>query len=229
MITCSVCGGTNDDLATTCSNCHSFLQAKVDTIDLFSTIWGLIERPGPTMRKIVLAKHKNYVFALLALLGMALSLAFFSFLQLGRQMPYGALIGIGIIAGPLVGLMFGLLAGWVARGITGLLGGKGTAKNLRAVLAFGAVPIVLLLVIVYPVEFGIFGKFLFDHNPPPEVYEPALHYALLILNIIGLLWAVTLYGTGLAVASSISRWKGMIPALAVAALVIGSALIARTP
>ncbi len=229
MITCTVCGGTNDDLATTCAACHSFLQAKVDTIDLFSTIWGLIERPGPTMKKIVLAKHKNYVFVLLTLLGMALSLAFFSYLQLGRLFPYGGLIGLGVAAGPLVGLIFGLLAGLLAGIITRLLGGKGTAKNLRAVLAFGAVPIVLLLVIVYPVEFGVFGKFLFDHNPPPEVYEPTLHYALLALNIIGLLWAVTLYGTGLAVASSISRWKGMIPALAVAALVVGSALIARTP
>ncbi len=94
-------------------------------------------------------------------------------------------------------------------------------------LAFGAVPIILLLIIVFPVEFGIFGKFLFDHNPPPEVYKPTVHYALLFINIAGLLWAVALYGTGLAVANSISLWKGMIPALIVAALVVGSAVMVR--
>ncbi len=77
MIPCTVCGEANDDLATVCTKCHSYLQAKVDTIDLFPTIWGLIERPGPTMKKIVLARHKNYVFVLLMLLGVATSLAFF--------------------------------------------------------------------------------------------------------------------------------------------------------
>lgn len=229
MITCTVCGETNEDLAITCRKCHSYLQAKVDTIDLFSTIWGLIERPRATMRKIVLARHKNYAFILLMLLGMAMSLAFFSYWQLGRRFPYGLLIGAGVVVGPLVGLLFGVIAGLLAGIIARPLGGKGSARNLRAVLAFGAVPIVMLLVIVYPVEFGIFGQFLFDHNPPPEAYEPTLHYALLILNLAGLLWAVALYGTGLAVANSISWWKGMIPAVAVAAAVVGSALLVRMP
>ncbi len=229
MISCTVCGEQNEDLAITCKKCHSYLQAKVDTIDLFPTIWGLIERPSPTMRKIVLAKHKNYVFILLMLLGVAISLALSSYLQLGRRIPYGVLMGISVLAGPLLGMLFGLLAGVLVRYLARPLGGRGSARNSRAVLAFAAVPIIFLLVIVYPVEFGIFGKFLFDHNPPPEVYEPTIHYALLTLNTVALLWAVALYGTGLAVANSISWWKGMIPALVVAALVVGGAVIARTP
>ncbi len=229
MISCTVCGETNEDLAITCRKCHSFLQAKVETIDLFTTIGGLIERPRATMRKIVLARHKNYVFVLLMLLGVAMSLAFFSYWQLGRHVPYGLLIGAGVLIGPPAGLLFGVIAGLLASIIAKPLGGKGSARNMRAVLAFGSVPVIIMLVAVYPVEFGIFGQYLFDHNPPPEVYEPTLHYALLSLNIAGLLWAVGLYGTGLAVANSISRWKGMIPALVVTAAVVGSALLVRIP
>ncbi len=229
MISCTVCGETNEDLAITCRKCHAYLQAKVETIDLFSAIWGLIERPRATMRRIVLARHKNYVLVLLMLLGMAMSLALFSYWHLGRQIHYGLLIAAGIAGGPLVGLLFGVIAGLLTKIIAKPLGGKGSARNLRAVLAFGAVPVVMLLVVTYPVEFGIFGQYLFDHNPPPEVYEPTLHYALLSLNLAGLLWAVLLYGTGLAIANSISWWKGMIPAVAVAAAVVGTAMLVRLP
>jgi hypothetical protein len=229
MISCTVCGETNEDLAITCRKCHSFLQAKVDTIDLFSTIWGLIERPRATMRNIVLARHKNYVLILLMLLGVAMTLALFSYWQLGRRFPYGLLIGVGVAGGPLVGLLFGVLAGLIAGIVSKALGGKGSTRNQRAVLAFAAVPLVMMLVVIYPIEFGIFGKFLFDHNPPPEVYEPALHYSLLGLNVAALLWAVGLYGTGLAVANSTPRWKGMIPALLVAGVAVGSAILVRLP
>ncbi len=229
MITCTVCGETNEDLAITCRKCHGFLQAKVETIDLFTTIWGLIERPRATMRKVVLARHKNYAFILLMLLGIAMSLACFSYWQLGRHVSYGMLIVAGVLIGPPAGLLFGVIASLLAGIIARMFNGKGNARNLRAVLAFGAVPVLMLLVVVFPIQFAIFGQYLFDHNPPPEVYEPTLHYALLSLNIAGFLWAVGLYGTGLAVANTISWWKGMIPALAIAAAVVAGAMMVRIP
>jgi hypothetical protein len=227
MIKCTVCGEENEELAITCTKCHSYLQGKVDTIDLFSTIWGLIESPARTFKRIVLAKNKNYVFVLLMLLGIAMSLAAFSYWQLGRRFSYGGLIGIGVFGGPLVGILFGIVASGLAKLVARPLGGKGTARNLRAVLAFGAVPIIFLLVIVFPLEFGIFGQYLFDHNPPPSVLEPTIHYVLLVLNCLGLVWSVLLYGTGCAVANSFSWWKGMVPALVVAGLAVGGAIAVR--
>jgi hypothetical protein len=228
MISCTVCGESNEDLAITCKKCHSFLQAKVDTIDLFSTIWGLIESPGRTLRKIVLAKHKNFAMVLLMLLGMTMTLALFSYWELGRRFPYGALIGIGVVAGAPLGILFGLLASSLVKIIARILGGRGSQRNLRAVLAFGAVPVIFLLVIVYPLQFGIFGKYLFDHNPPPWVYEPTIYYILLTLSCIAVLCAVLLYGMGVAIACSFRKWKGMIPALIVAGLLLGGAVALRT-
>ena len=62
MITCSICGVQNDELAVLCSSCKSYLQSKVDSLNLFATIWQLIENPRAAFKKIVLARHKNYVF-----------------------------------------------------------------------------------------------------------------------------------------------------------------------
>jgi hypothetical protein len=228
MIICTVCGESNEDLAITCTKCHSFLQAKVDTVDLFATIWGLIESPGRTLRKIVLAKHKNYAIVLLMLLGIAMTLALVSYLELGRKLPYGVLIGIGVAAGAPLGIVFGFVASSLVKAIARILGGKGSQRNLRSILAFAAVPIIFLLVIVYPLQFGIFGKFLFDHNPPPWVYEPTIYYILLTLSGLALLWAIVLYGMGVAIACSFTKWKGMIAALILTGLVVGGAVALRS-
>ncbi len=227
MIRCTVCGVENEDLSITCAKCHSFLQAKVDTIDLFSAFWGLIDHPGQTLRRVVLAKQKNYVFILLMLLGIAISLAASSTWKLGRIVPYGWLIAAGVVGGPLVGILFGILATVVAKSVMRLFGGRGSTRNLRAVLAYGTVPVVFLLVIVYPLEFGIFGQYLFDHNPPPSTLQPVADYVLMALNGLGLLWAVVLYGRGCAIACSVSWWKGIVTAAIVAALAVGGLIGVR--
>ena len=227
MIRCTVCGADNEDLSITCTKCHSYLQAKVDTIDLFSAFWGLIDHPARTLRKVVLAKQKNYVFILLMLQGIAISLAAISYWQLGKIVPYGLLIGAGFLGGPLVGILFALIATLLVKFVTRMLGGHGSARNLRAVLAYGAVPVVFLLVIVYPLEFGVFGQYLFDHNPPPSTLQPVAYIIFLALNGLGILWTVVLYGIGCAIACSISWWKGMVPAILVAALAIGGVIAVR--
>jgi hypothetical protein len=89
------------------------------------------------------------------------------------------------------------------------------------------VPVVFLLVIVYPLEFGVFGQYLFDHNPPPSALQPVAYVIFLALNGLGILWAVVLYGIGCAIACSISWWKGMVPAILVAALAIVGVLAVR--
>ena len=95
----------------------------------------------------MLAKHKNYVVVLLMLLGIAMSLALSSYWQLGRRLPYGVLIGLGIVIGPLIGILFGFFTGVLARFLARPLGGRGSTRNSRAVLAFGAMPIVFILVL----------------------------------------------------------------------------------
>jgi hypothetical protein len=225
MLTCSVCGEQNEDLAVTCRKCHSFLQNRVDAIDLFSTLWGLMEHPRVTFRRIVLSRHKNYVVFLSVALGIYLGFILLSYLKVGTRIEnLGSLFGIALAGGPLAGLIVAGLAATVSKLVGRTLGGKGTVRNLRSVFAYSGFPIVCALVFIFPVRFGIFGKYLFDPNPAPAVINPTVYYALMGLDVIALCWAVVLLSAGIAVAHSFAWWKGALTAAVVLALGAGGAL-----
>lgn len=197
MISCPVCGEQNDDLAVVCRSCKSYVQAKVDTLDLFSTVWGLIESPSATFKRIVLSRNKNYVIALSSVFGIALLYAVFWYKTLGRLFPNVLfLLGFGLLAGPLAGILFALISALMVRGIARLFGGRSTLRNMYSVFAYAMVPVIFSLVLVLPVEVAIFGIFFFDNNPSPLVINPILYLALLGLDAISVIWSWVLLVVG---------------------------------
>ncbi len=219
MITCSVCGAQNDDLATVCSSCKSYLQAKVDTLDLFSTMWGLFESPRRTFKRIVLARHKNYVLLLSALAGVSAAYAILWYRNLGRYFDNVlVIVGVGLVTGPLLGILVTLLISGIVRIAGNALGGKATVRNTFAVMAYSSVPVVLSLVFVFPVEVAIFGRYFFENNPPPIVINPAAYIALLGLDAIAVIWSWLLLIEGNLVCYGFSRVKSVILAIALVCL-----------
>lgn len=229
MIICTVCGEANDELLTVCSRCHSFLQAKVDALDLFSTAWGLMERPGQTFRRIVLSRHKNYIFLLAGVAGVGVVFALLQALRAGTR--FGS-IGLVFAAGPLIGIPFGILLLWVVAMISrvaGLaVGGKGTLRNLRAVWAYAALPFIAAVLILLPVKLAIFGIYLFDPNPAPSVINPVLYYVLLGLDTLALLLTAVWSVFGLSTSMGISKMRALIPAAVVAAGFAAGFLVAAS-
>lgn len=210
MQKCPVCGAENESLAITCRSCKAFLQAKVDNLDLFATVWGLIESPRSTMRKIVLSTHKNYVFLLSALAGIAALLAFAMWRKLGQGVELGTIFTLSTLLGLVSGIVMNYLLGSFLIQVSRILSGRGSLRNTRAVLAFSCVPLVFWLVVFVPIEFGVFGKYLFEGNPSPAVLQPVPYYVLLTLEIALGLWGVFLLATGLAEANTFSRGRGFV-------------------
>ena len=210
MITCPVCGEQNDDLAVVCRSCKSYVQAKVDTLDLFSTIWGLIEAPSTTFKRIVLSRNKNYVIVLSSAFGIALLYGVFWYRNLGGLFPNVLiLLGTGLFAGPLAGLLFALVSAFLIRGLARLLGGRSTLKNMFSVFAYSMVPVLFSLVFVLPVEVAIFGSYFFENNPSPLVISPVLYLALLGFDAIAGLWSLVLLVLGTRVVHGFSMPKAI--------------------
>jgi hypothetical protein len=203
---CTLCGTENPDLAITCSSCKGYLQAKIDTLDLFTTLWDLIESPGMTFKKIVLARHKNYVLLLSSILGLTLCYGAFWYKNVGQQVSSLFLLLVtGIVAGPPIGILFTTLLslGLLVAGKS--LGGEGIFKNIFAVSAYASFPLAFGLFFVFPLELSIFGIQIFDANPSPMVINPILYVTLLGFDCLLALWAVVLLVRGTAVAHSLSR------------------------
>lgn len=219
MITCTVCGAQNDALAVICRSCKSFLQTKVDNLNLFETLWGLMETPGATFRRIALARHKNYTVLLCSLFGCALFFGAVWYRSMGGSFANLAMLVLsGAVAGPPLGTAFVVVVALLIRAAGKMLGGKGTFKNVFAATAYAASPVVYSLVLVFPIEIAIFGNYFFGNNPPPSVINPALYYVLIGLDGVAVLWSLVLLAAGVAVALGIPRAKGMVLAGGVAGL-----------
>jgi hypothetical protein len=230
MLKCDVCGTENDDLALKCSGCRGFLQAKVEVLDLFPTLWGLIERPRATFRRIVRARRKNFAFGLAALLGIAVVFLVMWARQSGTG--YGSLVelvGAGIALGIPAGILLAFVLGVAGERLSMMLGGRGGVKNFAAVTSYAASPLLYALVLVLPAELAIFGMYLFDRNPDPMALKPEVYVVLLGFDVLSTLWAATLLHIGLREASGVGSWRGVAVTIGVlglaAAAVVGAIAI----
>jgi hypothetical protein len=220
MKKCPVCGAGNADLATVCRSCKGFIQGKVDTIDLFSACWGLVETPGRAFRRIALSRNKNYVTLLSAIIGVAVVYTYFWYWELGSRVPnLITLLGIGAGAGAVFGIALIAVLALVSRIILQVGGADVSFRNCNAVLAYAGMPLVASLFVILPLEIAIFGPYLFDQNPSPMVLNPAVYTALIGLDGIAALWSFVLLTLGIRVASSSSWFMSIVVTLVAGGIV----------
>lgn len=230
MLTCSVCGGENDDFAITCSSCKSYLQSKVDTLDLFRTIWTLMESPRSAFRRIVLARHKNYALLLSSAFGA--SLVYTVFWYKGAAPRFSnilTLVGTGLALGPFAGVLFSLVLSLALLSSARLFGGRTKLRNMFAVVSYAYVPVIFSLAIVFPIEIAVFGLDFFGANPSPMVISPIVYSALLGFDVLATVWSYLLLVEGISVLKGFALWKAIVTTLPPLALLGFGALGLRMP
>jgi hypothetical protein len=157
---------------------------------------------------VALARSKNYGLLLSSLMGMSLVYGVLWYARVGRIVPdLGLLLGSGLVAGPFVGVGTLLVLALYLRSALRFVGGKGTVRNNWAVAAYAMIPVVLSLVVVFPLEFALFGKYLFDQNPSPAIIDPTRYLLLLGLDAAAALWSLLLLVPAASAANSVSRMK----------------------
>jgi len=202
MLKCPVCGTENDDLDTVCRSCKGFIQTKVDTLDLFSTWWGLIEQPEKTFRRVGLSRSKNYVVVQSALLGIALAYTYIWYWEMAVAVPsLPLLLGAGALIGLALGNALITILAMIAGTILRVTGGTLSFRNARAILAYAGMPIIISLFVVFPVEIAVFGRYFFDKNPSPMVINAPIYIALIGLDALAALWSLMLVVVGIRSAS----------------------------
>jgi hypothetical protein len=222
MLKCPVCGTENNDLNTVCVSCKGFIQAKVETLDLFSTTWGLVESPAKTFKRIALARSKNYVMLLGAAFGVALVFTYLWHWHMAVVLPsLVTLLGLGLLVGLPLGIILVFIVGAASQVILAIGKTSLSARNCRAVFAYATVPVVSTLIIVFPLEIAVFGQYFFDNNPPPLVINPVAYLGLIGVDAAAALWSVLLFISGVKSASG-AAW----PAAILTGLCIAGALVA---
>jgi len=191
---CNNCNTENDLFQLNCSNCGAVLREKVANIDLFSTLWLLIESPVCGIKKIIYAEHKNYLLPLLLLLAIKLLLISF-FLQSVLLMPLNYTerliqnIVVGLSAVTFSILLFPLFQQIIFK----ILKINTKYKNNLSLLIYSQFPLLLLLLLVLPVQFALFGKFWFFANPSPFIIKENAAYVLSGMETLFFLWGIILF------------------------------------
>jgi len=220
-ITCENCNSENDFFYLNCKNCGSLLRDKKPNIDLFSTVWALIEEPTKSLRKIVFAEHKNYQFFLLTLLILKLIFTSF-FLQslIIKPVVYHNYLSINLGIGFISFLVMILLFPFLQKIVLASNSVATRYKDNLALLIYSQMPLVLFLLVILPIEFALFGKFWLFSNPSPFFIKETAAYIFSIMEILTFLWSFVLFGIASYVQSK-SKQYAIISTLLYFAVIIG--------
>jgi hypothetical protein len=210
---CPNCGSENNRYAIVCISCKAYLQNRVVNLDLFHTIWKMIENPGEAFRLVRLAEHKNYVMLLFILCGINFAFILMSAYKLGDSLGNILYIVIAcILLGSVAGMAGGTFLSVFHMVISKLFGENASFKTSLGVLGYASIPSTISLVMIIPIKLALFGIYLFTFNPSPAVIKPLPYFILTSIDFLMVIWNyfLLIYGTNLS--CQISVWKSIITA-----------------
>ncbi len=202
-ILCENCNSENDFYNSNCKNCSALLRDKFPNIDLFSTIWHLIETPTNTLKKIIYTERKNFLQFLFVLL--VIKLVFTSFFLQSvfcEPVDYNKYLnlnlGIGFAGFIILILFYPLLIKLVLKSNSI----STRYKDNLALLVYTQMPLVLSLVILLPVEFALFGKYWIFSNPSPFLIKEIAAYTFSFMEVLVFIWSLLLFGIAIKIQSN---------------------------
>ena len=194
MITCPICQTQNNHLTSICMKCGGYLQTKVDNINLFETLWTLIEHPSKAFKNIAMAKHKNYIVLLAFLSGIDLSFLLLWFWNVYDRLEDSKVFLLaGSGGGILFGLIFITIISLFVLSLAKIFKVKTLFRNVWSVVSFSFVPLIYAFIFLMPVKLLAFGINYFSTNPSPETLNQFVYDLLLIIEGSMISWAAILF------------------------------------
>jgi hypothetical protein len=198
MITCTVCGVANHHLSISCSSCGSYLQRRIDNLDLFDTVWKVIESPKKAFHEIAIAQHKNYGIVLSGFAGIGFLFTIFWLLKVGEtNAQLFSILVAGTLTGPFVGWIIILLSSALTTVVIRIRGEKARFRNVFAVCAYALIPIVISVGTILPLEIMTYGRYLFTASPSPYLLHPTSWILICGLDTLCGAWTLILYFKGI--------------------------------
>ena len=189
LITCPSCGEKNPIFRSVCKKCGTVIRDRVPSIDLWKTFGQLIENPENAFIEIIQAEQKNFVtfiwFAALFKIYI-LSIILSSVISSRRFSLLNFLVLLIFSIFPVI------LTGLFLKKIVNKKLIEFRLKDYFAGVSFSLMPQLIGLVIVFAMEFIVFGEQLFTFNPSPFLIKKNFAYLFLILEIGIIVWNISL-------------------------------------
>ncbi len=194
ILVCENCKTENPNYSLICTNCNSFLRARVPNIDLWATIARLIDNPITSIRTIIYADHKNFVLLLLILAAFKNTLNTIMFINATvtyhtNQLDAAVKIGFGMLL--FISVFFA--GAFIITKINKMLGVDNRLKDNIAIFTYSLIPMIILLLVLTPIYFAMYGLYWFKFNPSPFLIKPFASYIFLVIESLFTIWSCTLF------------------------------------
>lgn len=187
---CSHCENENPIYLSSCKKCGSITRDRVPNIDFWKIIARLIESPKSAFIEIIQAEQKNYAafvfFASLFKIFLLISLVSGVFGGNGFSLhSYGYFF--------LICLFLIILIGYIIKKV--VLREKKKEKVVRikdffAVFSYSLTPQLIGLIILFTLEFIVFGEQTFTFNPSPFLIKKNFAYLFVVLELGIIVWNI---------------------------------------
>jgi hypothetical protein len=164
-IICPICYKENFVLDFKCADCGSIIRENYRTINLGETLKDLLFNPEFAIKKILFSEHKNYLFFLLALLGLKITVLFFYLNSIYDQDINVPILSLSfyvfsyyIIFIFLLGLIFQLIIKLITRHNIHY-------KNSLSIIVYSFSYFSIMGFILFILEMMLFGVYFFSRNP----------------------------------------------------------------
>lgn len=199
FIICQNCKQENSFYKSNCSKCGSILRTRVVNIDLWHTIWLLIESPKEAFKTIIFAEHKNFTILLSIFIAMKLFINSYFTINILYSGIYSTQhvyteFGLTILSVMIAAAVLAFIYKYFAR----LFNIEVRFRDNYSILIFSFLPMITMLVFLFPVEYALFGSHWIFFNPSPFEMKGNAAYILSIIEMIAMLWTIILLVKGIS-------------------------------
>jgi len=219
IVKCPNCGAENPIYRLTCTDCGSYLRERVVNIDFWKTLWRLLYEPTAAFKKIIFAEHKNFVSVLLLIASIKIILIS-AFVSNYFNIPLFSYSNVFFVLSILllVSILLIFIITYLITLLNNMLGLLTRFKDNLSILTFSFIPVIISLIFLTPIEYAIFGKYWFVHNPSPFLVDYFTAYVLVGIEVLMFLWTILLFATGIYVQSKNTFYSIMISIITFAIL-----------
>lgn len=146
-------------------------------------------RPQDTIQRVVWHKGEWWILGLGAAAGVARALTRVSSRGIGDRLSFELLVAGCLILGPVLQLVMIYLGGLILLGFGRMVGGKASYAEVRAALAWGALPQAVML-FPWILALAFFGSEMFSHVKPTLSSLPYAWLRLVLFNVLNLILVV---------------------------------------
>ncbi|NIA30406.1 MAG: hypothetical protein GWP06_10915 [Actinobacteria bacterium] len=158
----------------------------------WSSIW---LKPKETIRTIIETNPRQNIMLLAFLGGIGQAFANAAAQGMGKFLPIPTLITVVFLAGPLGGLLYLYLGGWLLQIIGQRFGGGATKEELQAAIAWSWVPIVSTLPL-WGVKYILFRNEVFSPEKTFTQSQPVLanlHSLIGFVDFVIIVWSLYIF------------------------------------